>query len=779
MAAIVAASALTPVMASAAENDTVAPGVYNTSTNETLTLAQFQDLSTSAKGKWLSNSNVYVVVDGLAYKGTNIITLSEDALLASGVPAADVVTPGQTSDLKVESVSAINATTVEVKIATAVDAADAEGSTTPSNTANLAKYSIDGNNPTKVELSEDGKTATLTFATSVEGENLAVVVEPITTKADDNVKTERYAGTLTYKDTVKPTVTKIESITGGDQATSATVTFSEPVDLTNSTVKLNGTEVTSADYSLSADGLELEITGQNMDATKEQTLEFVNLADNATVANITSYIKETFKPVVDKVTPTVTAVEAKSDTALVFTFSKKVAINNTAQADTYIQLFDADLADQTSTLLSTNTFSEVAGSNGTKWEVNLAATPFAANAKTADLTVKVLDKTIADPQGNKIAQVLKNVKITKDETAPKVTDAKYRTDAEGKVKELVFTFAEDITLVSNSALTDLLSDTSVNVENSVADDLKAVFGGTLPAGTFAVKDNVITFALTTPQNVSGKYNLEVAANTVADKSLATNANKAHAFTLDFGAAKEDETFEISSASATSTNVIEVNFDTAVKGGTSAGSATLLSAYQLNGQALPVGTTITLNAAQTKATITLPEGTIKDTDTAAIFVADSIVSKDGKKNLEKYTGTVSIGDNVAPVLTGVSLTADNNLLVTFSESVTADVDDLEISINGTVADNSTDGLTITPGTGSDAGKYIINLADLIQYDDNSSGKTEIVLSNGNIEIANSDVTSTFKFATSSVIDSIKVKVVGDTTVDAAGNELVQDTEITVK
>jgi len=110
MAAVIAASSLTPVMASAAENDTIAQGVYNNSTGEFLTLTQFQDLTTSAKIKWLKGTNVYIVIDGTAYKGTDVFTKTDAELLESGVDPKDVIKPGEPTELVVESVSAINGT---------------------------------------------------------------------------------------------------------------------------------------------------------------------------------------------------------------------------------------------------------------------------------------------------------------------------------------------------------------------------------------------------------------------------------------------------------------------------------------------------------------------------------------------------------------------------------------------------------------------------------------------------------------------------------------------
>ncbi|MCG1027010.1 S-layer homology domain-containing protein [Virgibacillus halodenitrificans] len=718
--------------------------------------------------------------DFKAYKDIQRDQFATFVKLAQDVVNAEEAAPA------VESVSAINPTTVKVNFNKAVAASDAEGTTSPSNTANLSKYSVGGTNPTSAKLSEDGKTATLTFASSVEGKNLAVVVEPITLKADDNVKTERYAEVLTYKDTVKAEVSKVESVTGGDYATTVKVTFSEPVD-SYEAVKLNGQEVAAGNLSLSTDGYTLDITGQNLDASKNQTLDIINLTDKATEPNVTSHITKTFKPVIDTEAPTVSSVKAKSDTALVFEFSKPVDLD-AEQASTYVKLFDEDLTDVSSTLLASQTFSEVTGSNGTKFEVNLDATPFGTNETTKDLTAQVSYDTanpILDLQGNKLAKTTKNITINKDVTAPSLNNSKYRLDNDGKVKELSFTFDEDVDLASGvTTLADLLDSDVVNNENGVKTPLATELAG-LETATLVAKDNVITATLVAPIDFSGKYSFDMVAGKVEDKSLATNTNKAKAFTLDFGAASVDETFKVDAGNTTATgNVITVKFDEAVKGGAGANSATSLSAYKLNGKALPTGTTITLNAAQDEATITLPEGSIKDSDSAAIFVADSIVSKDGKKNLEKYTGTVSIDDNVAPELTNVQLTGDNDLLVTFSEAVqNEDIADFEIEINDQVATGTTGTpLTITPGTGSDAGKFVINLSDLVEVDSVSGDTVVNLTDSNNITVATgADVTSTFKYASSSKINSIVVNVKDGnrTTNDTEGNTLKPGTQVRVK
>lgn len=804
LAAVFAASSLAPVMTVQAAESLEVKDIIVSKDGDNFTVTQSQYNSLVALGKNLDLNINHIQVAGNLYKYSDFnaaiatsgnVASALELLSTSGTAQTNVtsspaefdgngnlvVTP-VAGELKVESVMAINATTVEVKFNTAVDVADAADANNGGAAGNLTKYSIGGssNTPSDVLLSEDGKIATLTFATSIEGENLAVVVDPITTKADDNVKTERYANTLTYKDTVKPTVTSIESISGGAAATTASIKFSEQVDLTNSIVKLNGAQITPP--ALEADNKTLNLVGLDLNPAETHTLEIVNLEDLATNANITAYVNKTFKVTVDTQAPALESIEAKSDTTLLFTFSKPVVTPLKAN----VQVVDKNLVDKKTVVFGAADFVLVSNSNNTQFEVAIddVADLLPAGTNTNGLTFRFDDKKVVDMQGNKLPAVTKTVTLTRDTVKPSITNVNYRTNAKGEVKELVFKLSEDVTLASaltGTSLTALLKDEAINFENGVAANLATSLGA-INVTNWSVADNVVTVKIT-PKAMSGKYTFEAKKDVFEDLAETTNKNNKHSFTLDFGAKKVEETFKVTSATETDSNnvtTIDVLFAEPVKGGSGANSATSLSAYKLNGKALPVGTTIVLDTAQTTATITLPLGTIKDSDDAAIFVADSIVSKDGKKNLEKFTDTVKIIDNIAPELTSAVLTADNNLLVTFSEAVTPDDADFELEINGTTvtqADFSTTAVMM-PASGSDAGKFIIKLADLVVF----STDTKVVLAAGDITIATgSDVTGSFKYATSPVIDTITLSTIASPTptVDGESNKLVGGKKIVIK
>ena len=103
-------------------------------------------------------------------------------------------------------------------------------------------------------------------------------------------------------------------------------------------------------------------------------------------------------------------------------------------------------------------------------------------------------------------------------------------------------------------------------------------------------------------------------------------------------------------------------------------------------------------------------------------------------MNPFTGSVDVDDNVKPVLTSGSLTSDNKLALGFSEVLTTQpvANDLVVKVNGsTVAQTGTTALTVTPGTGSDAGKYLVNLDGLVIQGTNvpATTGTPAVMGNG--------------------------------------------------
>ena len=170
----------------------------------------------------------------------------------------------------------------------------------------------------------------------------------------------------------------------------------------------------------------------------------------------------------------------------------------------------------------------------------------------------------------------------------------------------------------------------------------------------------------TPAKVSGKFTFSFAKELVADQAEAANKSDAFNYTIDFGQAETETTFTVTSTEAKN-NVITVTFPEAVKGGAGANSATDLANYTLAGKPLADGTTITLDATQKVATITLPTGSVDKDDQAAIFTVANIQSTTGKM-VNTYKGTVAIEDNVAPVLVSAKALDNKTIELTYNESI---------------------------------------------------------------------------------------------------------------
>ncbi|HWK23757.1 MAG TPA: hypothetical protein VNS08_12070, partial [Ureibacillus sp.] len=678
--------------------------------------------------------------------------------------------PVDNSKPAVQSVSALNATQVEVKFTQEVDKNSAQ---------TLANYSIGANNPTTAELQADGKTVKLTFSspTHVEVTNAVLVVEEISTKADTTVKTAKYSQIFTYEDKVKPELVSVEAKTNGTVATSVTVKASEPIQ--NALVKING-EYKAISF---AGTDKATITGLSLDVTKSHTIELINLTDKGN--NITVTTSKTFNVEKDTVSPTVT-LSAKSDKQILLTFSKSMDVATVTAA----LAANSAVKDEAFNTVNHNVAAVVADSDNKQFTIDLTSTLY-TNKDSRNLTV-VLPNTIKDSIGNTITTATQQVTLTKDTVKPVATGYKVIKNSAGEVTDLEVTFSEE--LIANATPS---APTIVDSNGVIVTLLGGITGDAVVTG-----DKKVTYSFTTPAKLSGTYNFSFPVDLVTDRAETGNKSAAFGYNVDFGAASG--TFKVTSATASS-NVITVVFPKAVKGGAVANSATDLNNYTLAGKALPADTTITLSADQKTATITLKSGAVEKTDGSAILTVSNIRSTDGD-SLESYTGTVSVDDNTQPVLNSATLTADNKLSVGFNEDLntTPAAADFVIKINSkTVALTGTSTLTVTAGAGSDAGKYLINLGDLVKQGNAASAGVDGVLgtaddvaatptyvdvnndgtynTNDDIKIGDGPFTD-FKFSSSSAITGVTVSTIdsGATTgKDAKNNTLKNGVTVTAK
>ncbi|GEL04678.1 hypothetical protein [Rummeliibacillus stabekisii] len=552
---------------------------------------------------------------------------------------------------KVNSVEAINGTTVKVTFNKAVDKTDAE----KANVVTISDVELSAG-----KLSEDGKTLTLTSTKAIKVTDATVVVNAIKTKADDKVSTEKYVGKMTYEDKVAPSIVSVEAKTNGTVAKTATVELSEPVKSTV-LVKVDGDYAAVTAFTGTSDTLEL--TGLNLEAGKTHTVEVINAEDAA--GNKVVSTTATFTVSVDAVTPVATVSAGANDKEILVTFNKPMNVSKVAG----ITVKDEALAS-----VNIGAITPVANTNDTQFTIAVSDAIF-ANKDSRTFSV-VLPKDMEDKLGNKTADSVQKVTLTKDAAKPVATGYNVLKDKDGKVEAIEINFSEG------------LSAGSVTTGSSLHDAASSIVdaNGVLDQTTFenfksqAVKagDKKVVFKTATPVAISGQYAISFKTDLVTDLSEAGNKSAAFNYTIDFGQGQQATEFELESTklpSATN-NVITVTFKEAVKGGAVAGSATDVANYTLGGKPLPTGTTITLDKDQKVATIKLPAESIAKDDKAAVFTVANVKNTAGTKTLKSYAGTVDVKDNVAPKLQSAQLLADGKTFVlTYDENLksTSDIE----------------------------------------------------------------------------------------------------------
>ncbi|MHC1681703.1 MAG: beta strand repeat-containing protein [Clostridiaceae bacterium] len=663
---------------------------------------------------------------------------------------------------KVSSVVALNATQVKVIFNKTVDKTDAE---------TLARYTLGVANPTAASLDTDKKTVTLTFATA-EVTDAVLVVDPVKSETDSSVTTSKYTQVFTYKDEVKADILTVDSKTNGSVASTVTVKATEPI--ASALAKIDGNYVTA-----NFGGTDTAtITGLSLDKNTSHTIELINLTDKAATPNVTVSTSKTFNVVTDTVAPTVT-LSTKSDKQILVTFDKSMDVS-TVQAALAV---DTGVKDEAFANVTHSAVAVVANTDNKQFTVDVTATLY-TNSTTRTLTV-VLPNTIKDSLGNAIATSTKQVVMTKDTVAPVATGYKVIKNASGQVTDLEVSFSEELAANANPAEPTIVDANGVVVTGTLL--------GGITANAITAGDKKVTYHFTTAAKVSGTFGFSFAADLVTDRAETGNKSSAFNYNVNFGT--DTGTFDLTSVTSLA-NVITVNYGRAVKGGSVVGSATDLNNYSLAGKPLPAGTTITLDATQNIATITLGADGVTKTDAAAIITVANVKAITGEV-INATTKTVAVTDNTKPVLTSAVLNTNGSITLGYSEDLTTPtvVGDYTFRLNGKiVADASVAG--ITAGVGSEAGKFIVS-GFVATYDAGTGsagdekvfidltgdGLTadDIVLQSGTIaNLAASNYASGVVGGKDAAISTITVATDASATgADAAGNVIKSGTTITVK
>lgn len=623
---------------------------------------------------------------------------------------------GETGELKVDSVSAINKLQIKVAFSAKVDETSA---------INVANYALNGTSlstgagtDATAELQEDGKTVIITAGSTGGFQTTTLATNTGYVLTIDNVKNEAGTVTLddvksssfTYSDTVAPTVSKVEAkaVTSTKQVT---VTFSEPVK-GEGLYKINGKVAT---FTPGAATQTITLTSADaLVGNTTYTLEVLNEKDAEGNYISPNPSTKTFSVDIDSTADGVDTVEVKGDDTIRVTFKEDMTVS-TVTTSGNIKILDANLADIHNGGTVVVSATQV-GTSKKQYDVKLSGTGAKAlfNSTTKKLNgTLVFTNNLKDLSGNAVAAANQPVSLTLDETAPTITKSEwYKAGATfdgatvGATGLLVLTFSEDLTTLP-ATLTEGTDFTAIKDDGAVetVGDLTTAFK-TGSKSVVSLTPATAAFGSLTNETV------RLAGNLFTDESIGANKTAATVLTVDVknGASNGDTQKPVVNnvaSGATKPNTIVVTFGEAVSG-LDAATVTNTANYRIDGAPVPAGTYVTTTGAT--ATLNLPAEAIDTTRNYSITVT-GIKDKAGNA-ADMFTKTISLTDDKLPVLTAAAFNADGTISLTFSEAVSTPADaDFDVTLNNTFALTASE-FDTAAGVGSDAGKVVVTLVKVV-------------------------------------------------------------------
>ena len=560
--------------------------------------------------------------------------------------------------LQVSSVSAINGNTVQVTFNEAVDKTTAETETNFT-AIKLADNTVTGF--TFAELSADGKTVTLTSNTA----NLDIASDYVLSikglKVVNGTDLLNFAQTFkSVTDATAPVISSVSAKTGAATTSSVTVNFNESVDITGAKAPIfmvNGT-VVSATQATDKRSFTVQLPSAVAAGTslKVDVSNLYDLAGNKGTSTLTTVVAS------DLAAPSVTSVEAVSDTMLKVVFSKaidasKLLGNFSVTADGMNDAATGIYADASLTAL---------GANPTEAYITLApGTIYTSTIKARNLNVTF--KNLTDSLGNVASKDITNsISIAKDEVKPTVVSVTHNklTAGTNNTSTFLIKLSEKSKVAGTLALNLVDKDgvlSTVSGNTSYVDSTGAVVSA-------ATSSNYILVTLATNTLIANSdYKISVASGLFTDLATDPNTNVAatvNTSVIDGKTAADAVAPTVLTAATTAAGVLTVTYDKAVSI-----SGTIATNYKLNNVALPANTSITLNMAKTVATITLPTGFVTKDITAPVLTVSGVLSTDGGQigSISKTVTGGTILETVAPVLTKAEFVASKQIKLTFNEA----------------------------------------------------------------------------------------------------------------
>lgn len=624
---------------------------------------------------------------------------------------------------EVKNVTVLNGKQLEVNFTTAVD----EDTVVNEDAlhSNVTITGVDGaaQNPGSytAELSEDGKTLTITASNFFKGGYTVAVSDAV--KTTTGVKLPKYASVVTVNDVTAPKFVSANSV-AKEVTKEVNVVFDEPVQSTGVIAYINGEAATVKNGSLNT----LTVTSStDIKAGTSVEVSLLNVKDAAGNLISPNPFKTTVTVTADTATPSVSSVAVVGENKVNVTFNKKV--KNDAALKNALSLLDPN-----GVKVGDFTFVKVQNDGKT---VEYTAPKFTFGPNNTYTGTLLVQDTVLDTLGNKMAsKYSSSVTFSKDTVAPVAQKAEYKN---GKLQ---VTFSEEVSEVSAG------NKAGLKVINKAT-------GAEVSLGEANVKvDSSDKKVYVIDQTIAnGSYELRLPAGLVKDDSITSNKNAAVILEFTASASATADKDAPKFTYATDTTNLDIEFETVADGtapaaeqvftysvqddsGIDVSTVRDLNNYTLNGKALPAGTYITSNynpnnvKSALEVKVYVPSNKIGKTNKDSVLVVSGIKDAAGNAANPQVSEKVAVYDGVAPELTSAVISSGDKsvLVLDFSEEVVGfdKAADLVLKVNGTTA---TVASVTKQTTGTDKGKYYVTSSSTSDFTAASTVTVELAKEDG--------------------------------------------------
>lgn len=832
--AALAISAITPVAASAATED-VSNGIYTT--EGFYSIADFKKLSTTKKAALLTSPKAALVVNGQALPASIIVTGTDAQIDGSYISLAAYEqqynvsfnsgtgfgeTP-QAGELKVESVSAINANELQVKFNKEVDSKTA---TDPANyifSVNSTRYGQTAEGYTDVatllqaavvgppavsavNLSADKKTVTFkVLDTKVlkSGDKYGVDVKDSVLSADGQTKVDRYGDTQkVFEDRTAPKLAST-TISAGKNLV---LTFDEHVNVGSAftgtdafVVTVNGTPVPMTapaaagvlDYkvistsALTADQLK---TGK-YDVKVYNARDFA--ANNGTVGNVAPLITSSYEIKAGEA-PAVKSIEAVDFNSFKITFTEEVknatvvvvkdgvefhnkvelpalassvTVNlpvTVVSATTGLTKLYADNSTTTAVSVTVKNYSDNESLIGNSSTQAVTLKRDAANPAAKGTSFNTIDAAAAvDPA---------TVKVPLNRGSNVIADASKITvtDKNGVVRTIATPTLTDSGTGTNVA--DILNfqiiKTAATPMTKAEVEQLAPFTVNFGANALSVKTDLIDAGALSgkPNAPSILYAAGDNTNVLYNLAHTTTVNTANSNAYKYVEAVATGGVVATSALNAVTGLLESKITVTYKEEMSA-EATKLANYTIDGKPLPAGSTISVDGEGKVVTILLGSGTFKNDTSTKLVISDAVTTKLGSHVVASVSTKDVYRSDLLTFKDDVAPVLESAKFVVAAGASETDTLELTFSENIAIGASALENFVVIAHDGT---KYPVDVATVA-----AAGKTVKVTLTTPAKVNTAQTVKVYVQPKAETVAGVAQALV-----DAAGNLLKEGTTVTV-